>query len=109
MKLSKTVTAEIGHRLLSHPGKCSRPHGHHYVFTVTVEGEIDPKTGMVMDFSQIKETIKSLVDSWDHKMIVQRGDTLVHAMGSSEYMVLEVPPTAENLARELFDFLSKSY
>jgi 6-pyruvoyltetrahydropterin/6-carboxytetrahydropterin synthase len=43
--------------------KCSNPngHGHTYELEVTVEGEIDPETGYVMDFGQLKRTVEERV------------------------------------------------
>lgn len=51
-------------------GICNNPngHGHNYVLDVTVEGEPDPETGMIVDLKRLKD----LVDEWlikqvDHK------------------------------------------
>jgi 6-pyruvoyltetrahydropterin/6-carboxytetrahydropterin synthase len=43
--------------------KCNNPnaHGHTYGLEVTVEGEIDPETGWVMDFGKLKRTIEEYV------------------------------------------------
>ena len=51
-------------------GKCNNPnyHGHNYDLIVSVTGEIDPKTGYVMDVKLLKDLIKSEVeDAFDHK------------------------------------------
>jgi len=43
--------------------KCNNPHGHGHTYEleVTVEGEIDPKTGYVMDFAKLKRTVEERV------------------------------------------------
>lgn len=43
--------------------KCNNPngHGHTYDLEVTVEGEIDPETGYVMDFADLKRTVEECV------------------------------------------------
>lgn len=43
--------------------KCNNPHGHGHTYglEVTVEGEIDPETGYVMDFGKLKRTITDRV------------------------------------------------
>lgn len=43
--------------------KCANPngHGHTYGLEVTVEGEIDPETGYVMDFGRLKRTVEERV------------------------------------------------
>ena len=51
-------------------GKCSNPnyHGHNYELLVAVTGEIDPKTGFVMDLKQLKELIYQEIEvPFDHK------------------------------------------
>lgn len=51
-------------------GKCSNPngHGHNYVLEVTVAGEIDERTGYVIDINDIKKiTEAEVIDKVDHK------------------------------------------
>ncbi len=51
-------------------GKCSNPnyHGHNYELIVGVTGEIDPKTGFVMDMKILKDLIRDEVEEvFDHK------------------------------------------
>ncbi|MCG2420414.1 6-carboxytetrahydropterin synthase [Aequorivita sp. F47161] len=51
-------------------GKCSNPnyHGHNYELEVGVSGEIDPKTGFLMDLKTLRDIIKEEVeDPFDHK------------------------------------------
>jgi len=76
-------------------GKCNNPHGHghNYVLEVSVEGEVDPDTGYLIDMKDLKEILRQeVVDEVDHR-----------------HLNLEVPwlegvnPTAENLARVFFD------
>lgn len=52
-------------------GKCNNPHGHghNYILVVTVCGEVDPTTGMVMNLTELKTIIKETVlDILDHKV-----------------------------------------
>ena len=51
-------------------GLCANPnwHGHNYELDVTVEGEVDPETGFVMDLKVLKELVESrVVDDLDHR------------------------------------------
>jgi len=62
-QLSETENKEIF-------GKCNNPngHGHNYVFEVMVKGEVDKKTGMVMNLTDLKQYIKEeVMDVLDHK------------------------------------------
>ncbi len=71
-------------------GKCSNPnfHGHNYELIVSVNGQIDPETGFVIDVKVLKDLIKSEIeDAFDHKNL---------NMEVPEFMDLN--PTAENIA-----------
>ena len=51
-------------------GKCNNPnwHGHNYELEVSVEGEIDPETGYVLDLSSVKEIVtREIISKVDHK------------------------------------------
>ena len=53
-------------------GKCNNPngHGHNYVLEVTVKGEIDPRSGFVVDLKQLKETMhREVLDAMDHRFL----------------------------------------
>lgn len=67
-------------------------HGHNYVAFFSFHGPIDAATGMILNISVIKERIKRLLDErYDHKYL--NLDTPPFD---------QIPPTVENLARELF-------
>jgi 6-pyruvoyltetrahydropterin/6-carboxytetrahydropterin synthase len=60
-------TVETNQRVF---GPCSNPnyHGHNYELDVSVEGDIDPDTGYVIDMRTLKEIVeKRVVDYLDHK------------------------------------------
>ncbi|GAB6032459.1 hypothetical protein CHUAL_011096 [Chamberlinius hualienensis] len=50
-------------------GKCNNPngHGHNYSVYVTVKGQADPVTGMVMNITDLKQSIFKVIDDLDHK------------------------------------------
>ena len=70
--------------------KCNNPngHGHTYGLEVTVEGEIDPETGYVMDFGDLKDAIDEAV--------ISRVDRR-HLNFDVDFL-RGVNPTAENIA-----------
>jgi 6-pyruvoyltetrahydropterin/6-carboxytetrahydropterin synthase len=108
------VTREIhfcyGHRLLDYDGKCRHLHGHNGRAVITIESPRLDGLGMVMDFSQIKRVIAGWIDdALDHKMLLHRDDPILptlRELGEPVY-VLDVNPTAENIARLIFDFAAK--
>jgi 6-pyruvoyltetrahydropterin/6-carboxytetrahydropterin synthase len=51
-------------------GKCNNPngHGHNYSVEITVKGQVQPDTGMVMNISDLKKIInKAVMEPLDHK------------------------------------------
>jgi 6-pyruvoyltetrahydropterin/6-carboxytetrahydropterin synthase len=69
---------------------------------------------MVMDFSDVKHIAKErVVDKWDHAFLVYRGDKVVldflNSLPGHKTVVLDVIPTAENLAKVAFDLLLDAY
>lgn len=105
------VTREIrfcyGHRLLHYDGKCKHLHGHNGRAVISLQAaQLDP-LGMVMDFSHIKEVVTSWIDqTLDHKMLLHQDDPVLpflRQLGEPVY-VLQVNPTAENIARLIYDY-----
>jgi len=69
--LIKTFTFEAAHLLPHSPAdnKCRRLHGHSFVVDVAVEGEVDPRTGWVMDFADLKSSAQPVIDELDHRYL----------------------------------------
>ncbi|MFC6725325.1 6-pyruvoyl tetrahydropterin synthase family protein [Halobium palmae] len=90
----RPLRISAGHRLRHHDGKCRRPHGHNYEVEVRVAGDLTEE-GWVVD----KGEVTSVVDEWDHRFLLERGDPLVEAFeGSGDgdaVVLLDHPPTAE--------------
>src|SRR5579875_1657650 len=67
-------------------------HGHNYAVEVTIEGDPDPLTGMILDLKQLKEILgREIVAPMDHRFLnyeVPPFDTVV--------------PTTENVAQEIW-------
>jgi 6-pyruvoyltetrahydropterin/6-carboxytetrahydropterin synthase len=109
-----SVTREIsfcyGHRLLEYGGKCRHLHGHNGRAVITLAAaELDP-LGMVLDFSRLKRVVGGWIEeNLDHKMLLHRDDPvlpLLRQQGEPVYM-MEVNPTAENIARLLFEVTAR--
>jgi 6-pyruvoyltetrahydropterin/6-carboxytetrahydropterin synthase len=67
MLITKKFTFDSAHKLNDYQGKCKNLHGHTYTLNITVEGEIDQATGMVIDFYKLNEIVKSkVVNLLDH-------------------------------------------
>jgi 6-pyruvoyltetrahydropterin/6-carboxytetrahydropterin synthase len=61
--------------------------------------------GMVLDFSEIKQTLSRWIDEHlDHRMLLHRDDPLVPLLqdAGEPMFLMDVNPTAENIARLIF-------
>jgi len=106
-RVSREISFCYGHRLLDYAGKCRHLHGHNGRAVITLASEkLDP-LGMVVDFSHIKNVISKWIDeNLDHKMLLHRDDPVLPSLEQLDepVYVLEVNPTAENIARLIYDF-----
>jgi 6-pyruvoyltetrahydropterin/6-carboxytetrahydropterin synthase len=106
-----SVTREIsfcyGHRLLQYDGKCRHLHGHNGRAVITLASAELDTLGMVMDFTLLKRVVGGWIDSHlDHKMLLHKDDPALDYLQSQgePIFVMDVNPTAENIARLIFDF-----
>jgi 6-pyruvoyltetrahydropterin/6-carboxytetrahydropterin synthase len=106
-----SVTRELsfcyGHRLLAYDGKCRYLHGHNGRAVITLAAPSLDRLGMVLDFSRLKSVVGGWIDdNLDHRMLLHRDDPvlpILRQQGEPVY-VLDVNPTAENIARLIFEF-----
>jgi 6-pyruvoyltetrahydropterin/6-carboxytetrahydropterin synthase len=119
MLITRRLEFDAGHRIPDHKSQCRHLHGHRYALEITLSGDIieqpgAAENGMVMDFSEVKAIARQhVVDPWDHAFLAWRDDhTLVPFLQSLPWhktVLLDVVPTAENLARQAFLLLDAAY
>jgi 6-pyruvoyltetrahydropterin/6-carboxytetrahydropterin synthase len=105
-KVTKHILFCYGHRLLNYDGKCKHPHGHNGRVEIELASEKLDHRGMVMDFDEIKQTLKTWIDeALDHKMLLCKDDPLVKVLGElgEPYYLMDSNPTAENIARLIYE------
>jgi len=68
VELVKDFRFEAAHWLPTVPEghKCRRMHGHSFRGEVAVRGEVDPKTGWLIDFADLKKVVDPIVYQLDH-------------------------------------------
>lgn len=95
MEIFKEFTFDAAHWLPNVPEghKCRRLHGHTYRVRVSVAGDVDPHTGFVIDFGDLKAKVKPLIDQLDHSLL---NDIVIN-------------PTAENITNYLWECLSGQF
>jgi len=76
IRLTQEFTFEMAHALWNYHGSCRNVHGHSYKLYVTIIGNVSaelnsPKNGMVMDFTDISNLVKSLIiNELDHCFVI---------------------------------------
>lgn len=95
-EIVKEFTLEAAHVLPNVPAghKCGRLHGHSFRVEIHVKGDVDPETGWIMDFADIKRAFQPLYDELDHTYL-------------NDVKGLE-NPTSENIARWIWERLRPS-
>ncbi len=71
--------------------KCANPngHGHNYVLEVTVRGTPDPKTGMLLNLTELKDVMNKQVVDWvDHKHLNYDVPWLEGSIPTTEVLVI---------------------
>ncbi len=93
MEIYKVFHIAAAHRLPNLPAehKCSRLHGHSFRVEVHVGGRVDPKSGWIMDFADLKQAFAPTFEALDHRYL-------------NDVPGLE-NPTSEHLARWIWDKL----
>lgn len=89
-KISKQFSFSASHILEGLPSDhpCSRLHGHNYVITIHLRSNVLNETGFVKDYRELSFVKQYIDDKLDHRHLND---------------VLDVNPTAENIAKKLFD------
>ena len=134
-EITRQIGIDAGHRIPDHKSKCKNLHGHRYEVFATAVGELvteGSETGMVTDFSFLKEMMMKTVDeTFDHGLILYYGDIVLmrmmdHPLYTKTYaevkrgaivplllvdfgkvIVIPVVPTAENLARLWYEMIAR--
>ena len=79
-----------GHYLRNYKGKCENPHGHNYKVRITLCGQELDAAGLLLDFRDLKQVMRPVIDRLDHQMI------------NDIAPFTEINPSAENLARYFY-------
>jgi 6-pyruvoyltetrahydropterin/6-carboxytetrahydropterin synthase len=105
------MTFAAGHRLYNPDfpdeknreifGDCANvnAHGHNYVLFVSVSGEIDPETGMIVNLKEMKNVLqKEVIDRVDHKNL-----------NLDVSFMKDIIPTTENFAAQIWKVLEQAF
>lgn len=83
------------HALRHYKGKCENPHGHNFSVEAVVQGgALTSDTELLVDFSDIKQDLKRVLDTIDHKDL------------NTTSPFDRINPSSENLSRYIFQGLA---
>ena len=86
-------TFAAAHQLREYRGKCENLHGHNYRVRMTVAAEELDRTGLVVDFVELKRWMRAIAERLDHTFLNE----------APPFDILN--PSAENLAKYFYDEL----
>ena len=87
---------DAAHELRGYPGECRNLHGHTWDVEVTVGGSELDTVGIVYDFKALKDDLTAVLGEYDHAFI------------NEVPPFTELTPTAENLARVIYERLRET-
>jgi 6-pyruvoyltetrahydropterin/6-carboxytetrahydropterin synthase len=94
-EVSVDETFAAGHALRGYKGKCENVHGHNYKVRVALAGPELDSVGLLYDFVHLKQVIQEVIRSLDHRFL-------------NDFPPFDsVNPSAENIARYIYDEASK--
>ena len=95
LELKVTEHFDSAHYLREYPGKCKNVHGHTWYIEVVIKGKHLDNTGILIDFSDLKELVRDLIKPFDHQLLneIAPFDT--------------VNPSSENLAKYFYYEMKK--
>jgi 6-pyruvoyltetrahydropterin/6-carboxytetrahydropterin synthase len=95
-EIEREMTFSASHQLRGYKGKCERLHGHNFKVRVSVCSQNLDDIGMVMDFHELDELMRSAVHPFEHRHL-------------NEITVFtKVNPTSENIAKVVGESITKS-
>ncbi|MCJ7450006.1 MAG: 6-carboxytetrahydropterin synthase [Bacteroidales bacterium] len=110
IRVTREFSFEMAHVLRNYDGPCRNVHGHSYRLFVTLSGtpvndSKNPKNGMVIDFTELKNIVlKKIVSLFDHSVVVSRDfdrekmEMMTKTFGNT--VVVDYQPTCENLVAD---------
>jgi len=89
-EIIKVLEFDAAHHLPEYDGKCAGVHGHRWKVTIKLSVDELDKQGIGVDFIKIKHLIKDMYDHQDLNLLLDN-------------------PTAENLAKKIFDDVMETF
>ena len=102
-RVCKEYHWEGAHRLYKYKGACAQIHGHSYRMQVTFIAYTLDNQGFVADFNDIDGIVKPIVDTLDHKIVLDKRDS---GKGINKKEIVRLPnggnPTVETMCHDIY-------
>jgi 6-pyruvoyltetrahydropterin/6-carboxytetrahydropterin synthase len=118
IRVTREFAFEMAHVLGNYDGPCRNVHGHSYRLFVTLAGvpseDINnPKNGMVIDFTELKNIVlNKIVNQFDHSVVVSsefdkdKKEMMEKTFGNT--VIVNYQPTCENLVADFAEKLKNA-
>lgn len=117
IRITREFNFEMAHVLRNYDGPCRNVHGHSYRFFVTISGvpvndPNNPKNGMVIDFTDLKNIVlKEIISLFDHAVAVSSDfdEEKIEMMRKTfgNMVLLNYQPTCENMVADFAERIKK--
>lgn len=106
---------DAAHFLKDYPGKCRNLHGHRWRVVAVIQGQAlaaqGPNSGMLTDFSDLKQDLNALTGPLDHALLLESGSLrpeTKQALELEEFRMVEFPfrTTAEHFSKYFYEELT---
>ena len=87
------------HRLVGYRGKCEDLHGHNFVVEAFFSGEKLGDDGLLVDFKILKDYLRNVLDSLDHKYLNEI-PFFIGKASSAEYIAIYIFGEVEKQMKE---------
>ena len=86
-----TDAFSAAHQLRGYRGKCEHLHGHNWKVTITLSAKKIDKTGLAIDYGEVKQILSEILQKLDHTFLNE----------TPHFQKLN--PSSENIARYIYD------
>jgi 6-pyruvoyltetrahydropterin/6-carboxytetrahydropterin synthase len=96
---SEKLSAEENSRVY---GKCNNPygHGHNYVVEISVSGEVDPTTGMIVNLAELDGFVeREVIEAFDHRSLNEEVVAFREKVATTENVCIEIYQRLKHLPK----------
>jgi 6-pyruvoyltetrahydropterin/6-carboxytetrahydropterin synthase len=103
-RIYKQVFFDASHRLLHYNGKCARLHGHRWKVEVWIDGPVDERTMILLDYNRVRE----IIETFDHQVLLNKDDPMVRCLSEFQEVITTTgDPTSEEIAGMIHRMLAE--